>query len=156
MATRLAWFAPHRPLRPLRKAIGLALGSKLAARLMIAALLVFGTYNPTGPCWLRWLRDGAADPVWKIVVSGLVAVAWGVVLPVSVRALGFGGIALATVLATSAIWALAAAGVIGLAGPDADAWVLLSVGAFVLGIGLCWIILAIALDGQVRLRDLTR
>ena len=146
------------PLRraPFRRVIGLTLGSKLAARFMIAALLVFGTYNPTAICWLRWLQQGAADPVWKIVVSGIVAVAWGVALPVSVRALGFGGIALATVLATSGVWALAEAGAIDLAGPDAEAWTLLSVGAFVLGVGLCWMILAIALDGQVRLRDLTR
>ena len=141
---------------PLRRAVSLTLGSKLAARLMLAALLVFGTYNPTGLCYLRWLREGAADPVWKIVVSGGLAVAWGIVLPVSVRALGFGGIALTTVLATSSVWALAAAGLIDLAGRDAEAWVLLSVGAVVLGVGLCWMILAVALDGQVRLRDLTR
>jgi hypothetical protein len=141
---------------PLRRAVTLTLGSKLAARLMLAALLVFGTYNPTGLCYLRWLRDGAADPVWKLVVSGGLAVAWGIALPVSLRALGFGGVALTTVLATSSVWALAAAGVIDLGGADAEAWVLLSVGAFVLGVGLCWMILAIALDGQVRLRDLTR
>jgi hypothetical protein len=153
MAGRLAWLVPFRPLR---RAITLTLGSRLAARLMLAALLVFGTYNPTGISTLHWLRDGAADPVWKIVVSGGLAIAWGVVLPVSVRALGFGGIALSTVLATSGIWALAAAGAIDLAGRDAEAWVLLSVGAFVLGVGLCWMILAIALDGQIRLRDLTR
>jgi len=141
---------------PLRRAVALTLGSKLAARLMLAALLVFGTYNPTGICALRWLREGAADPVWKIVVSGGLAVAWSVVLPVSLRALGFGGVALTTVLATSTIWVLAEAGMIDLAGPDAEAWALLSIGAFVLGVGLCWMILAIALDGQVRLRDLTR
>jgi uncharacterized protein DUF6524 len=141
---------------PLRRAVALTLGSKLAARLMLAALLVFGTYNPTAICYLRWLRDGAADPVWKIVVSGALAVAWSVALPVSLRALGFGGIALTTVLATSATWVLVAAGAIDLAGPDAEAWILLSIGAFVLGVGLCWMILAIALDGQVRLRDLTR
>jgi hypothetical protein len=141
---------------PLHRAVSLTLGSKLAARLMLAALLVFGTYNPTGLCYLRWLRESAADPVWKIVVSGLLAVAWGVALPVSLRALGFGGAALATVLATSSVWALAAAGLVDLAGPDAEAWALLSVGAFVLGVGLCWMIIAIALDGQVRLRDLTR
>lgn len=141
---------------PLRRAVALTLGSRLAARLMLAALLVFGTYNPTAICYLRWLREGAADPVWKIVVSGGLAVAWSVVVPVSLRALGFGGVALTTVLATSAIWVLTQAGVIDLAGPDAEAWTLLSIGAFVLGVGLCWMILAIALDGQVRLRDLTR
>jgi hypothetical protein len=118
---------------PLRRAVALTLGSKLAARLMFAALLVFGTYNPTAVCYLRWLREGAADPVWKIVVSGVLAVAWGVAVPVSLRALGFGGVALTTVLATTSIWALEAAGLVDLAGPDAAAWVLLSVGAFVLG-----------------------
>ena len=61
------------PLAPLRRAVALTLGSKLAARLMIAALLVFGTYNPTGVCYLRWLQDGAADPIIQKVLPIIAA-----------------------------------------------------------------------------------
>ena len=141
---------------PWHRALALTLGSQLAARLMFAALLVFGSYNPTGICYLQWLQNPAVHPVWKLVVSGMVAVAYGVTVPVSLRALGFGGVALTTALAVSALWVLVEAGLIDPAAPHAQAWMLLSVAAFVLGVGLSWMIMAVALDGQTRLRDLNR
>jgi hypothetical protein len=150
--------APSRRGRraPLRRAVALTLGSRFATRLMFAALLVFGTYNPTGTCYLTWLREGAADPVWKLVASGVLAVAYGVVVPLSLRALGAGGIALTTAAAASGLWVLVEAGLLDPAAPAFRTWMLLSLAAILLGTGLCWMIVAIALDGQVRLRDLTR
>ncbi len=141
---------------PLRRAVTLTLGSRLATRMMFAAFLVFGTYNPTGTCYVDWLHNGAADPVWKIVVSGVLAIAYGVVVPVSLRALGFGGVALTTAAAASGLWVLVEAGLLDPAAPAFRTWILLSLAAILLGVGLSWMIIAIALDGQVRLRDLTR
>ena len=138
------------------RVLALRLTGKLVARLLLAAFLVFGTYNPTGTSYYHWMRDSAASPVWKIVATGILAVAYGVVVPLVARALGFGGIALTTGLATSSIWVIAETGLVDLAQPHAENWILLSLAAFVLGIGLCWMVIATALDGQVRLRDLTR
>jgi len=136
--------------------VALTLGSRFTARLMFAALLVFGTYNPTGTCYLDWLREGTADPVWKIVASGVLLVAWSIVVPISLRALGVGGVALTTAAAASGLWVLVEAGLLDPAAPAFRAWILLSLAAILLGVGLSWMIVAIALDGQVRLRDLTR
>jgi hypothetical protein len=151
----MALAAPPRRA-PLRRVVGLTLGSKLAARLAFAAFLVFGTYNPTGTSILHWLATGAASPVWKIVAGGVLAVAWAIVLPVTLRALGLGGIVLTTAATGAALFVLVEAGLLDLAAPRITTWILLTFAATLLGVGLAWMTIAIALDGQVRLRDLTR
>jgi hypothetical protein len=129
---------------------------KLAARVMFAAFLVFGTYNPSGRSYFHWMHDSTASATWKLIVSFLLAIAYGVALPIVYRALGFGGLALTTTLATTTSWALVEAGWISLAAPNAPVWIGLAVLAFVLGVGLCWMLFGRILDGQLRTRDLTR
>ena len=141
---------------PLRRLVSLTLGSVLAARLMFAALLVFGTYNPTGPSYEHWLATGAAHPVWKIVAGGGLAVAYGIVVPVSLRALGLGGVVLTAAAWGCLVWVLAGLGAIDLAAPHAATWLLLALATVELGVGLTWMRLALALDGQKRRRNLTR
>jgi hypothetical protein len=132
------------------------LTGKLAARVMFAAFLVFGTYNPGGRSWFHWMRDSAASATWKLIVSFLLVIAYGVALPVVWRALGFGGIVLTTALATTTSWALVEAGWISLAAPNAPIWIGLAVVAFVVGVGLCWMLFGRILDGQLRTRDISR
>ncbi len=146
MARRARW----------RRLLSLTLGSVLAARLMFAALLVFGTYNPSGPSYEHWLATGTADVVWKIVAGGVLAVAYGIVVPVSLRALGFGGVVLTAAAWGSLMWVLVGLGAIDLAAPHVATWLALALATVELGVGLTWMRLAAALDGQKRRRDLTR
>ncbi|HTC10324.1 MAG TPA: DUF6524 family protein [Acetobacteraceae bacterium] len=132
------------------------LAGKLVARVLFAAFLVFGTYNPSGRSYVDWVLHSDAAATWKLIATGLLAVAYGVALPTVWRALGFGGIVLTTTLATTTSWALIQANWISLAAPDAPVWILLSVIAFVVGVGLCWMLVGRILDGQLRTRDLTR
>jgi hypothetical protein len=129
---------------------------KLVARVLFAAFLVFGTYNPSGRSYVHWMLHSDAAPTWKLVATGLLVVAYGAAIPVVWRALGFGGIVLATTLATTTSWVLVQANWLSLAAPDAPVWVLLSVIAFVVGVGLCWLLIGRILDGQIRTRDITR
>ncbi len=128
---------------------------KLIARILFAAFLIFGTYNPGGRSYYHWLRNGDAVAIWKLVASGLLLVAYGVAIPIVWRALGFGGSLLTTVLATTTIWVLIEIGWVNLAAPDAPVWIFLSVAAFVVGVGLCWMLIGRILDGQLRTRDIT-
>lgn len=146
---------PPRPVRRHRGTRVWLLG-KLVARVLFAALLVFGTYNPGGRSYVHWLLHGDAAAIWKLVVTGLLLVAYGVAIPIVWRALGFGGIVLATTLATTTSWALIQADWVSLTAPYAPIWILLSVVAFVVGVGLCWMLLGRIMDGQLRTRDLTR
>ncbi len=130
--------------------------ARLLARLLFAAFLVFGTYNPGGRSYYHWMHDGDAAAIWKLVASGLLVVAYGVVIPVAWRALGFGGIVLTAALATTTSWVLIEAGWVSLAEPDATIWISLAVVAFVLGVGLSWMQIGRMLDGQLRTRDLSR
>lgn len=130
---------------------------KLIARILLAAFLVFGTYNPSGRSYWDWARSGAGgSAAWFVVATGLLLVAYAVVLPAVLRALGLGGIALVTSLATVSVWVMIEADLIRIADVVDQVWMLLSVVAFVLGVGLCWMTIGRTLDGQARTRDLTR
>jgi hypothetical protein len=84
-------------------------------------------------------------------------VAYAVVIPVTWRAFGFGGIVITTGLATTATWVLIEADWINLSSSgDALTWITLSVVAFVLGAGSSWMLIGRTLDGQLRTRDITR
>ena len=133
------------------------LAGKLTARVLLAAFLVFGTYNPAGRSYYRLMWDPSIGGIWKIVASGLLIVAYGLVLSLTWRALGFGGIVIATGFATTLTWVLIEAGWIDLAASNTVlTWITLSVLAFVLGTGLCWMMIGRALDGQLRTRDISR
>jgi uncharacterized protein DUF6524 len=130
---------------------------KLAARLLFAAFLVFASYNPAGRSYFHMIRDASIDGLWKIIAGGLLLVAYGIVVPVTWRALGFGGIVMTTGLATTTIWVMIQAGWISLSSSDdALTWITLSVLAFVLGVGSSWMLIGRTLDGQLRTRDITR
>jgi hypothetical protein len=131
------------------------LAGKLAARVLFAAFIVFGTYNPTGRSYYHWMRDSDAAATWKLIASGLLVVAYSVAVPIVWRALGPLGLLLTTVLATTACWVLIEAGWISLDAPNAPVWIFLSVVAFVGGVGLCWMLFGRILDGQLRTRDIT-
>lgn len=129
---------------------------KLVARVLFSSFLVFGTYNPTGRSYLAWLSHSDAAPLWKLVATGLLLVAYGVAVPAVWRGLGLGGVILAITLATTTSWALVQAGWIDLGAPDTPGWILLSVTAFVIGTGLAWSLIGRILDGRLRTRDITR
>ena len=154
LLARNRWFSAASVLRGSGSRTWLV--GKLVARVLFAAFLVFGTYNPGGRSYYHWMRDSGTAGTWKLIVSGLLVVAYGVAIPIVWRALGFGGIMLTTVLATAASWVLIDAGWISLAAPDTPVWLFLSVLAFVGGVGLCWMLIGRILDGQLRTRDLTR
>ena len=139
-----------------RHGTGFWLVGKLVGRVLFAAFVVFGTYNPTGRSYYQWIQ-GDAGTTWKVIASGLLAVSYVVALPITWRALGFGGIILTISLATTVIWVTIEAGWIDLrASEHAYSWITLSVLAFVLGVGLSWMLLARVFDGQLRVRDISR
>lgn len=127
-----------------------------ASRLLAAGFLVFATYNPGGPSYVRWLREGAPDPVWQGIVGALLLVAYGVAVPLTLRALGPEGVALVASATTVAMWLLLHAGLIALGGPRAAEWVGLTVATCVIGAGLSWLAILVALTGQSGVRDLSR
>ena len=154
---RPAWLGGGKPHPILRhRGTRVWLLGKLVARVLFAAFLVFGTYNPGGRSYYHFLRDTDAAPIWKLIAGGLLAVAYGVALPVVWRALGFGGIVLVMALATTGCWVLVETGWLNLSAPYAPVWIVLAVIAFIIGVGLCWMLIGRILDGQLRTRDITR
>ncbi len=139
------------------------LAGMLVSRLLFAGFLVFATYNPSGRSYVHWLRAGPAWqssiwqlPTWQLITTVLLLLAYGVAIPVTIRALGIGGIALTASVAGAAIWVLLDSGLLSVAAEQAPVWIGLSVAATVLGTGLSWMNITTALDGQLSTRDLSR
>jgi len=86
----------------------------------------------------------------------LLLVAHGVVIPVAIRALGLGGVALVTSLTTTTLWVAMEAGWLTIPAPDGKVWIGLSVLSVVIGVGLCWMTIGRIMDGQLRTVDLSR
>ena len=138
-----------------RQRIGfLRLAGSLFARLLIAGFLIFATYNPTGRSYYHWMASGDVLAAWKVVTSGLLLVAYGVVVPVAVRALGFGGVVLTTGATTTTVWLLIETGYVSVITARDQTWVALGVLVVVLGVGLSWMTVARVLDGQLRTTNL--
>ncbi len=128
----------------------------LLARMLFAGFLIFATYNPTGRSFTHWVLSDGPRIEWKLIAAALLLVAHGVVFPVAIRALGLGGVALATSLTTTAIWVALEAGWLSIPAPDGKVWVGLSVLSVVTGVGLCWMTIGRFMDGQLRTVDLSR
>lgn len=128
----------------------------MVARLLFASFIVFATYNPTGRSYYHWVAQDDVLLEWKLVASGLLLIAYGVIVPVVLRALGLGGVLLTFCVATTTTWLLMEAGFLTIDGARGWAWVDLTLLTVVLGVGLCWMTVARALDGQSRIVDLTR
>jgi hypothetical protein len=147
--------APFPPRRP-RRITPLWIGAMLFGRMLFAAFLVFATYNPTGRSTYHWLVESHDLLAWKVVASGLLLLGFGVVIPVVVRALGLVGMLLTISVTTTSIWLLIETGLVAIADWRGQAWVVLSVIATVLGVGLGWMTIARTLDGQLRTVDISR
>lgn len=124
--------------------------------MLFAGFLVFATYNPSGRSFTHWVLSDGPRIEWKLVATALLLVAHGVVIPVALRALGLGGVALVTSLTTTAIWVAMETGWLTIPAPDGKIWIGLSVLSVVIGVGLCWMTIGRTMDGQLRTVDLSR
>jgi hypothetical protein len=113
----------------------------IAARFLLALVVVLATYNPSGLSYVHWLREaletGAAGPIHAF--AGVVlAIGWTVLVVASVRSLGPVGMALAAALVGTLVWWLSDAGVLPTGSASAITWIALVCLAGVLSLGVAW------------------
>jgi len=128
--------------------------SNFFIRLLVAAFLVFATYNPSGYSWVHWLQqsDNKLDPL--IVVAGvLLLIGWVIFLNATARSLGFFGSLLVLMLFGSLLWAMVSYGWLSLDNPSTLSWVALTLLALLLAIGVSWSHVRRRLTGQVDVDD---
>ena len=124
------------------------------ARLLMALVLVFASYNPTDYSWFYWLMHSPdkLDPL--LVLSGVVLlIGWVIYLRATARSLGVIGIILALAFVGSLIWLLVDSGVLSLSNPTILQYVVLFVLSLLLATGMSWSHIRRKMTGQLDVDD---
>jgi len=123
-------------------------------RWLIATVLVFGTYNPSGYCYFNWLW-GSGTEIGPVVAMAGVAllIAWIVFFKATLDSLGLLGIVLGGALFGCVIWWLIDIGLLHPNSTTAITWIILLVLSLILAAGMSWSHIRRRLTGQVDMVD---
>ncbi len=133
----------------------------MAARVVVALVLVLLTYNPSGYSFHHWvfgggaLGEGGLDAS-RAFLGALLLCAWVVYLRAAIASLGWLGVGLSVLVIASAVWLLAQQGWLDPSQPKTAAWIALVALGLVLGVGLGWSQWRRRLTGQVDVEELDR
>lgn len=123
-------------------------------RMLIAFVLVFASYNPSGYSWSHWLINTAdrLDP-WLILSGVILIIGWAIYLRATARSLGFAGTFLAVALFGALIWLMISLGWISIDRPKTAGWVALTFLAILMALGMSWSHIRRRMTGQIDVDD---
>lgn len=116
-------------------------------RYLIAVILVFVTYNPSGYSWVHWLNSDAAM-VYKAATGVVLLIGWVMYLRATWNSLGALGTILAAGVFGIMIWMLIEWGVLALDKTSVILWVVEFVLSGVLAVGMSWSHIRRKVSGQ--------
>lgn len=124
-------------------------------RWIIALILVYATYNPTGWSYLTWLwQDLYAQLPYKALAGVVLLIAYVVFMRATWRSIGLFGILLVVALFAASFWVLADLGLLDAANQTLVTWLILTLAATILGIGVSWSHVRRRISGQSDVDDL--
>ena len=121
--------------------------SSFLLRYLIAVILVFVTYNPSGYSWLHWLNSDAAM-VYKAATGIVLLIGWVMYLRATWNSLGAIGTILAAAVFGVMIWLLIEWGLLALNNTSVMLWVVEFVLSGVLAVGMSWSHIRRKVSGQ--------
>ena len=124
-------------------------------RLLIAVLLVFASYNPSGYSWDHWRAniDFEINPL--VILAGVVLlIGWVIFLRATFRSLGAVGTMLTVTLFGVIVWALIYYGWLSLENMKAVEYVVLIVVSALLATGMSWSHIRRRMTGQLDVDDI--
>lgn len=128
--------------------------SGFVVRLVVALILVFGTFNPSGYSFYHWaLAEGGRLPL-KFVVGTVLAIVYIVYLRATWRSIGPIGLVLAIAFFGGIIWTVIDFGLVDTAKPTVMAYLLLILVSLVMAVGLSWSHVRRRVSGQSDIDDL--
>lgn len=123
-------------------------------RWLFAALLVFGTYNPTAYSWLSWVLDPETSfgPIPALIGVALL-IGWVIYLRATFISMGWLGLALGTALFACIIWLIIDLSLLSLDSPTSLSWLALILVSLLLATGMSWSHIRRRLSGQLEVDD---
>lgn len=116
-------------------------------RYLIAIILVFVSYNPSGYSWVHWLNSDAAM-VYKAATGIVLIIGWIMYLRATWNSLGAIGTLLAAAVFGVVIWLLIEWGMLALDNTSVLLWVGEFVLSGVLAVGMSWSHIRRKVSGQ--------
>lgn len=119
------------------------------ARLLIALVLVFVTYNPSGYSYYDWaIAELPAFSALKAFAGVVLLIGWTIFIRATSRSLGAFGVILAVAFFGTLFWLVTQWGLIPADSVTAVTYIVLVVVAAVLGTGMSWSHIRRRLSGQ--------
>lgn len=126
----------------------------LVIRILVAAVVVFGSYNPTGKSVFHWVSNHPDPTNAWVILGAIVAILLNVALLIAAwNALGFVGTIIVLILFGALAYLSFQEGWVGTDKRDTIQWLALSMYSIFLGIGLAGAILWRRATGQVVVED---
>ncbi|MES9868838.1 MAG: DUF6524 family protein [Sedimenticola sp.] len=124
--------------------------SNFLIRLVMALILVFATYNPSGYSWYHWFTgsENKIDPLIALAAIVLI-IGWAIYLRATMRSLGVIGTTLAVAFFGIIVWALIEYQVLSLDNTTALEYIVLVMLSAIMATGLSWSHVRRRLTGQI-------
>ena len=120
------------------------------ARVMMCLALVFGTWNPTGHCYIDWMRSSGPLGAEKAAATAALLTLYLLFIRIAHSALGRPGIAASLTVMAAGIFSLSELGLIDLHEPRTRSYVVLTCSALLLATGMLWSLLSERLTGEAH------
>lgn len=125
-------------------------------RLLLASVVVFSTFNPSGYSAYHWIidaiRGGEFGPLHAIAIMVLL-IGWAIVCVATWRSLETLGLILAALALAAFVWLFVDIGLLKPNSVSGYTWVVLTCLAIVLAVGMFWSHLWRRLTGQYNVDD---
>lgn len=119
-------------------------------RFVVAIMLVFSTYNPSGYSYYHWLSENISSPTPLLALAGVVLlIGWVIFLRATSRSLGFIGLSLAAAFFGILIWMMVDAGWLHVDSVTAFTYIFLVILCAILAVGISWSHIRRRMTGQV-------
>ena len=127
----------------------------IGVRFLIALILVFATYNPSGYSFFDWvLLEDSGNIVFKIFLGIILIIGWAIYVRATRRSLGIIGIALAIAFFGTLLWLLIDLNIIPANTVTAVSYIILFIIGCLLATGMCWSHIRRRMTGQMDVDEI--
>ena len=129
--------------------------SGVALRFLFALLLVLLSYNPSGYSYFHWAHYSFSEITPYVVIAGIILlIGWGIYLKATLNSLGLIGIIALAALFACLVWLFIYWGFLSVNNISTMAWVIETLLAALLAVGMCWSHFTRRMSGQVDVDEI--
>lgn len=122
----------------------------IAIRFLIALIIVFASYNPSGYSYFDWvLHADSGNIIFKVFIGVILVIGWAIYIRATRRSLGAIGIVLAIAFFGSLLWLLIDLNLVPANSINAVSYIILFIIGCLLATGMCWSHIRRRISGQV-------